>query len=61
VEEIANRPRGAVPNFLPGQNPFVDEFGRKYGIPPTATLGGAETMYPEYQRKLKEMSTPGSK
>jgi hypothetical protein len=62
VEEIANRPRGAVPNFLPGQNPFVDEFGRKYGIPPTATLGGAETMYPEYQRKLKEMSAaPGSK
>jgi hypothetical protein len=56
VEEIANRARGAVPNFLPGQNPFVEEFARKYGIPPAATLGGAETMYPEYQRKLKEMS-----
>ncbi len=62
VVEIANRPRGEVPNFLPGQNPFVEEFARKYGIPPAATLGGAETMYPEYQRKLKEMSAaPGSK
>lgn len=58
VVEIANRPRGAVPNYLPGENPFVTEFAKKYHIPPQATLGGAETMYPEYQRKLKEMSAP---
>jgi hypothetical protein len=57
VVEIANRPRGAVPAFLPGQNPFIDEFAKKYHIPVEATLGGAETMYPEYQRKLKQMTT----
>ena len=58
VVEIANQPRGAVPNFLPGQNPFVSEFARKHGLPLAATLGGAETMYPEFQRKMKELSPP---
>src|SRR5271154_983948 len=58
VVEIANQPRGAVPNFLPGENPFVAEFAAKYKIPLAATLGGAETMYPEFQRKMKEMAVP---
>jgi hypothetical protein len=53
VVEIAGRPRGEVPNYLPGQNPFMHEFADKYGIPVEAALGGAETMYPEYQQKLK--------
>jgi hypothetical protein len=56
VVEIANRPRGAVPHFLPGENPFIAEFANKLGIPPAATLGGAETMYPEFQKKMKEMA-----
>ena len=55
VVEIANRPRGAVPNFLPGQNPFVAEYAHKIGVPVEATLGGAETMYPEYRKKIKEL------
>jgi len=58
VVEIANQPRGAVPNFLPGQNPFVSEFAAKYKIPVAATLGGAETMYPEFQQKMKAMAPP---
>ncbi len=58
VVEIANQPRGAVPNFLPGQNPFVSEFAAKYRIPLAATLGGAETMYPEFQQKMKTMPVP---
>jgi hypothetical protein len=58
VVEIANQPRGAVPNFLPGQNPFIEEFAKKYGIPLAATLGGAETMYPEFERKLKGLASP---
>jgi hypothetical protein len=57
VVEIANRPRGAVPNFLPGENPFIAEFANKYGIPVAATLGGAETMYPEFQAKMKQMAS----
>ncbi len=39
VVEIANQPRGAVPNFLPGENPFVTEFAKKYRLPLAATLG----------------------
>lgn len=61
VVEIANRPRGAVPNYLPGENPFVEEFAKKYGIPVDATLGGAETMYPEFQRKMKQEKSSTAK
>jgi hypothetical protein len=52
VVEIV-RPRGAVPHYLPGQNPFLHEYADKFNIPLEAALGGAETMYPEYQAKLK--------
>ena len=58
VVEIANQPRGAVPNFLPGENPFVSEFAKKHHLPLGATLGGAETMYPEFQQKMKGMASP---
>jgi len=44
---------GRVPHYLPGQNPFVDEMKRRYGIPVEAAMGGAETMYPEYRDKIK--------
>ncbi|HLK46546.1 MAG TPA: hypothetical protein VKT49_00345 [Bryobacteraceae bacterium] len=54
VVEIANRPPGLVPNYLPGANPFVGEFAAKYHIPLDAALGGAATMYPEYQLKMKQ-------
>ncbi len=37
VVEI-ERPRGAVPNYLPGQNPFVSEFANRYKIPVEAAL-----------------------
>lgn len=56
VDEI-DRPSGVVPNHLPGTNPFLNEFPSEYGIPPEAARGGAETMYPEYQIKLKTMKT----
>jgi hypothetical protein len=54
VDEV-DRPAGEVPHHLPGTNPFLNEFPAKYGVPPEATRGGAETMYPEYQQKLKNM------
>ena len=53
VVEIANRPRGEVPHYLPGENPFLNEFAKKSGIPLKALLGGAETMYPEYQARIR--------
>ena len=51
VEEI-DRPAGVVPSYLPGKNPFLSEFGQKYGLPTEITLGGAATMYPEAARKV---------
>jgi hypothetical protein len=57
VDEV-DRPAGVVPSHLPGTNPFLDEFGRRWGIPVEATRGGAETMYPEYKLKLKNMKIP---
>jgi hypothetical protein len=52
VREVV-RPKGSVPNHLPGANAFLAEFGERYGVPFDATRGGPETMYPEYRRKLK--------
>ena len=47
---------------MPGQNPFLPEFGEKYKIPMEATLGGAASMYPELARKIqKEKNAPTSK
>jgi len=54
VEEIV-RPKGEIPHHLPGQNPFLTEYAKAHGIPPDAARGGAETMYPEYRKKLREM------
>lgn len=53
VVELADQPRGAVPHYLPGENPFLADFGKRAGLPATATRGGAETMYPEFRSKLR--------
>ena len=52
VEEI--RERGEVPHHLEG-NPYLTEFAAERDLPFEATRGGAETMYPEYQLKLREL------
>ena len=52
VEEVAGRPRGATPHYLPGENPFQHEFADKYKLPLDAALGGAKTMYPEYKAAM---------
>jgi hypothetical protein len=52
VDEIAGRPDGAVPHYLPGTNPFLHEFADKFRLPLEATMGGAVTMYPEFMLKL---------
>jgi hypothetical protein len=38
---------------MPGENPFLKEIRGRYGLPLDAPTGGAETMYPEYSRKLR--------
>jgi hypothetical protein len=53
VEEV-DRPKGVVPHVLPGKNTGINEFPARHGLPPEAARGGAETMYPEYQLKMKK-------
>ena len=49
---------GSVPHFLPGTNPDADTFAKIYNLPLDAAHGGAETIYPEYRKKLRERYTP---
>jgi hypothetical protein len=54
VDETPGRPQGKVPSYMPGENPFLSEFAKRYGLPQDAVLGGAETMYPDYKSKIAE-------
>jgi hypothetical protein len=53
VDEIANHPQGYVPHDPLGAK--QDAFAIKYGLPFEATQGGKETIYPEYELKLRKM------
>jgi hypothetical protein len=52
------RGEGEVPAYLPGQNPYVDEFAKRHNLPLEAVRGGAETALPEYMKKLKAAPPP---
>jgi hypothetical protein len=54
-------PPGSVPNFVPGSNPNLEEFAQRNGLPSEAVMGGAETMYPEFRKKIKDTYTPPAK
>jgi hypothetical protein len=47
-----------VSHHLPGKNPFINEVSKMYHLPMEAVLGGAETMYPEFRKKLKDSYVP---
>jgi hypothetical protein len=52
-------PPGTVPNYLPGKNPWLQEFAQRYGLPLRGVRGGADTIYPEDQSTLgKPVSAP---
>ena len=53
VADEVERPKGVVPHKLPGTNQDIKEFSLHYGIPEDVAKGGAETMYPEYRKKLQ--------
>lgn len=53
VDETPERARHDVPHYLPGENPYLDEFAKQKKIPLEAALGGPETMYPEFQSRLR--------
>lgn len=46
---------GVVPSFMPGANQDVEMFAKRNALPLEAALGGAETLYPEYQQRLREL------
>ena len=52
VDEIV-RPKGVIPHHLPGTNPFLKEFAESHYVPAEGARGGAETIYPEYEMKMK--------
>lgn len=49
---------GTVPHYLPERNPEADFMTRVYNVPAEAAMGHAETLYPEYRRKLRQAYTP---
>lgn len=53
--EEGERPRGEVPSYFPGENPYISEYAAQHELPQEATLGGAETIYPEYRARLKQL------
>jgi len=57
--EIAGQPAGYVPHYLPGKHPFLREYADKHKLPLETVLGGAETMYPEYMEKVRQLRTAG--
>lgn len=57
-DEVPGRDPAWVPHHLPGQNPFINEFAKRHGLPLEAPRGGAETMYPEYMQKMKGLARP---
>ena len=60
VQEI-DRPDGVIPHHLPGTNPYLEEFAKKHGVPLEGARGGAETLYPEYHKKLAAERAKGKK
>ena len=56
--EAFEHPESWVPHHLPGTNPWLNEYAIQNAFPVEALRGGAETMYPEYQRKLATLPIP---
>ncbi len=61
VDELVNRPAGYVPHHLPGTvDPGRENFLSTRKVPLEAARGGANTLYPEYSARLRELEgTPG--
>ncbi|MBN4075805.1 hypothetical protein JYU22_04425 [Gammaproteobacteria bacterium AH-315-E17] len=50
--EVPINPDNLVPNYLPGENPYLDEFAEIYHLPMSGVRGGAETLYPEFREEM---------
>ena len=54
AQEILSRPEEQIPHYLFGKNPFLREFADKNRMPLLAALGGAQTLHPEFEVRLKD-------
>jgi hypothetical protein len=54
LPSVGNR---RVPFYAPGANPAIKETLELYGLPDEAMRGGAEMMYPEYQKQMKQTAS----
>ncbi len=57
VNEI-DRPKGFVPHYLPGTNPWVTDFASEYKIPMDVIMAGAASMYPEIRARIAAGTPP---
>jgi hypothetical protein len=53
--EVAQRLAGNVAHRLPGENPYLREFAEAHRLPLEAVRGGVDTIYPEYEQRLREL------
>ena len=51
------RPKDHVPHYLFGQNPYIDEFSRRYNLPVDVPRHGAAAALPEYARDAMNAAT----
>jgi hypothetical protein len=51
VSEV-EQPHGWVPHWLPGENPYLDEFAKDQGVSTESMRCGPETMLPEFRKKV---------
>jgi hypothetical protein len=52
VDEVAGHQQGYVPHYPFGT--VQSNFARHHGLPLEAVMGGKETIYPEYEAKIRK-------
>jgi hypothetical protein len=57
VNEV-DRPKGYVPHYLPGTNPWITDFASEYKIPMDVITAGAASMYPEIRARIAAGTPP---
>jgi hypothetical protein len=55
------RPEGEIPHYPPRGNPDLWEYAQKHNLPRAAIEGGAQTMYPEFQKQITGGFVPPAK
>jgi len=53
VDELGDKPRGWVPSWPLGTR--HTEFANRFSLPLEVTLGGRESLYPEYMKKIQDL------